>query len=1268
MPTPFRELRTAVVSRFALCISFAAAAAGWSGVASAQEAQWIWSPAQEHEIPAGSCYFRKTIQTDQPEQAEIQITADDAYEVYVNGRKAGEGASWRVMQTHDITKLLVAGRNTIAVKVNNTEPPSAGLAARVLVKANGGTFVAHPTDASWKSSLKEATNWTKIAFNDSQWLPAHVIGALGEAKPWFDEVQMADGAGASRFKTSREFRVETVVPADQTGPVLTFTFNEFGEMIAAIEDGGLVLIRDADGDGALDKPAPLTDSVKNCEGILPLNGHLYVVGTGADGLGFYRLSDSNADGKPDDVKQLIKFTGESHEHGPHAVVLGPDGYIYIVIGNHTKADVEMAATSPYRNPIEGDLLTPKYEDPRGHAAGIKAPGGAVIRTNTEGSVVEMFAGGLRNAYDIAFNRQGDLFTYDSDMEWDVGLPWYRPTRINLLTSGAECGWRSGWAVWPDYFYDSVPSIADTGRGSPTGIAGYHHVMFPRRYHDALFVGDWAGGRILVVRMRPQGGGYSADVETFVSGRPLNVTDVVVGPDGALYFCTGGRDTSGGIYRVVWNGKVPPEVTERGRGLEMALRQPQLDSAWGRQQCALVQQQLGQEWDRQLPTVAENPRMPLEQRLRALDLMQLLGPFPDTSLLVKLAGDPNEAIRAKAAYLMGIHTSEATGTALVTLLTDADGRVRRTACEALARGEYRPAVASLFPVLESPDRFVAFTAMRVLERIPAAEWQDSILTTEKPHTYLQGALALLNAGADRTTIDQIVQQNLKLMRGFLSDVDFLDLLRLTELCLIRGEIKPDEVPALRLRLADEYPTRAPQLNRELVRLLAYLKEPSANDRLLEQLKGDLPQEDKLHLALYGAFIGGLTTNQKMDLVTFLERAHALSGGHSFEGYLENIARDFVAEFSESERAIVLQEGAKLPNTALSLLAKLPPDVGPPVLEQVRTLDRRLAGVEATEPVRRLGIGIVAVLGRSGDAESMRYLREAYERDPARRGYIAMALAQSPDGDNWDLLVQSLPIVDGVFAQEVLQKLATVNRTPDKAEPLRQAILRGLKLGDNGGQTAVALLEKWTDQKLSTPTDRPSVALASWQDWFRRTYPDEPDPTLPAENPANRWTQDELMSFLTSAEAIEARPEAGREVFAKAQCASCHRFGSQGESIGPDLTTVSRRFQKKEILESILHPSQVISDQYASRMVTLRDGRSLTGIVAPQADGSLVVLQSDAQKVRVEKSDVEDVAASKNSAMPEGLLNTLSLEEIASLFAYLGQQPQESITSRRSATVR
>ena len=82
-------------------------------------------------------------------------------------------------------------------------------------------------------------------------------------------------------------------------------------------------------------------------------------------------------------------------------------------------------------------------------------------------------------------------------------------------------------------------------------------------------------------LTPRGGTFEAQSTVFLEGNPLNVTGLDVGPDGWLYFCTGGRGTEGGIYRVVWMGRVPPEATRLGVGLTAALKQPQLYSAHSR---------------------------------------------------------------------------------------------------------------------------------------------------------------------------------------------------------------------------------------------------------------------------------------------------------------------------------------------------------------------------------------------------------------------------------------------------------------------------------------------------------------------------------------------------------------------------------------------------------------------------------------------------------------------------------------------------------------
>ncbi len=499
-----------------------------------------------------------------------------------------------------------------------------------------------------------------------------VPAAAEETPPWEGRFTPLDG-----------FAVEEVVTPGLTGSLVAMAFDEAGNIIASRKRGPLILVQDKDHDGKFETISTWCDKLTNCQGILPWGGHVFVVGDGPSGTGFYRLSDVDKNGQAEQVDTLLKFKGSMGEHGPHAPVLGPDGLIYIMIGNHSFVEAPLRNTSPHHHFYEGELFSPKYEDANGHAAGIKAPGGSVIRTDTNGSFVELFLGGFRNAYDHAFNRDGELFTYDSDMEWDVALPWYRPTRVNHLIPGAEFGWRSGWSKWPNYFVDSLPETLDIGRGSPTGVVFYDHSRLGPKYDGALFMCDWSQGRVVAVTTEPADGTYRAKSEVFLEGRPLNCSDIDVGPDGWLYIAVGGRNTAGSIFRVVAKD-AKPLASGAGDGVLRVIRQPQLTSAWARRAVADVKQQQGDQWGPALQAVAVNPERPAAERVRALDLMQLFGPVPANELLVQLSRDKSPQVRTKAAYLLGIHGTADSNSRLVELLDDADPNVRRHACEALVR--------------------------------------------------------------------------------------------------------------------------------------------------------------------------------------------------------------------------------------------------------------------------------------------------------------------------------------------------------------------------------------------------------------------------------------------------------------------------------------------------------------------------------------------------------------------------------------------------------
>ena len=395
------------------------------------------------------------------------------------------------------------------------------------------------------------------------------------------ETKVPLGPKLDKLKLQSGFRAEHLYsPSDSNrGSWVAMTFDDRGRLITSDQYGALYRLTLAPiGSDSLtpvierlqiQNEAPVADSVIQmgfAQGLLWAFNSLYVmVNHRVDeddeenkfdkGSGLYRLQDTNHDDQFDKITLLKQLEGAG-EHGPHSIVMAPDGQsLYVIAGNHT----DLPEMDAYRLPKvwEDDNLFPKILDPRGHANDRAAPGGWIARIDSLGERWEMVAGGFRNAFDIAFNPVGDMFTYDSDMEWDLGMPWYRPTRICHVPSGAEFGWRSGNAKWSPAYPDNLPAVLNIGQGSPTGVLHGAKAKFPAKYQEALFAYDWSFGIIYAVHLQPDGATYSGEKEEFVSGMPLPLTDGVIGPDGAMYFMTGGRRLESDLYRVYYDGE--PDV-------------------------------------------------------------------------------------------------------------------------------------------------------------------------------------------------------------------------------------------------------------------------------------------------------------------------------------------------------------------------------------------------------------------------------------------------------------------------------------------------------------------------------------------------------------------------------------------------------------------------------------------------------------------------------------------------------------------------------------
>ncbi|QDT10424.1 DUF7133 domain-containing protein [Planctomycetes bacterium K23_9] len=1245
----------------------------------ADEANWIWAAGSSLERPVApgqTCWFRKPVNIRVASEGRIEIAADDNYELYLNGNLIGRGGSPEVVDEYDVTKHLQVGRNVVAVKVVNTHGKTAALAARVAVRPNtGDKWYTFSSDPSWRTSTEENSQWQTVVFNDRLWGSAASFGKFGETAPWDHDAEEAtsDAVAATptdnqpadsqreRFQIQRGFGVQRVLNDDKIGSAIAMTFNEFGHILVSQEDGPLLLVFDADNDGVPEKVRTYCDKVKNCQGILPLNGEVFVTADGPDGSALYRLSDEDRNGSLEKIKTIVKFDGKSGEHGPHGLRLGPDGMIYIAVGSHTQAVGKRGKGDTYRDPYEGDLL-PRYEDPTGHALGIKAPGGTIVRTNADGSIVERVAGGVRNAYDVIFNSDGGMFVHDADMEGDLNTAWYRPTGLFDVTEGAELGWRTGWAKWPEHYFDRIPTLLNTGRGSPTGGVAYQHYMFPVRYQNTMFLADWSEGRILNVRLRPRGAGYVADSEVFLQGQPLNVTDVEVGPDGALYFCTGGRGTAGGVYRVVYKGDVPDRIKKLGSGVAAAIRQPQIESAWARQEIAKIKRELGDEWAQLVAGVAYSKDNPPEYRVRAMELMQLFGPVPSEELILELAQSSNEIVRARAATMMGLHPGKLTSERLVEMLGDSDARVRREVCESMLRSETFPkSTEQLMPLLASDDRTLSFVARRVLERMPPDVWRDEVVNTADVRIGLSGMLALVNADPTEATAMTVLQRASEMMTGFLSDSDFTDALRLCQVAMHRGKVDPSKVVALRDQIAEEFPASDGRMNHELIRLAAYLKANDVADRALTYIESDAPKEDRVLVGMHLHFLAPKwNAKQRFRVLKFYEELASEDSEGGLPMYIAAVTRDFAKSLSIDDAHALLEQGDVWRNAALAAIYKLERPVDSDTAEKLRDLDRRLIGdPQIGETERRLRTGIIAMLATAEDDESANYLRKLWRSEPERRSVIAMALSVKPDGENWDYLVRSLNVLEDQSATEVLKALAGVPIATDDPMAIRQLILLGARAEtqSNSYESVERLLEHWTGMKRPKGADN---TMRPWQKWYAKMYPDRAPAELPKEE-ESRWDFDQLVAYLGSDKGRFGDPMHGREVYSKAKCADCHQFGSNGESVGPSLSGIARRFSKREIVESILFPAHVVSSQYASKKVLTLDGRMLIGIVSQETGGELAIRDSQNNITRVPEKEIDQILPSTSSNMPSGLVDGLSQQEISDLMAYLGVlQPLEIAT--------
>ena len=643
---------------------------------------------------------------------------------------------------------------------------------------------------------------------------------------------MVGATGMESITVPPGFAIELLyaVPKDSQGSWVSLANEKPGRLIASDQSGKLYRITL----GTKPVVEPVDLDIGGAQGLLYAFDSLYVVVNQHEGKpsGLYRVRDTNGDDKYDSV-QLLRAIEGGGEHGPHAVILTPDGKSLLVVsGNHTKLTPINRAYLP--TGWKEDQLLPRLWDAGGHAVGVLAPGGWICRTDKDGKEWTLVSSGYRNAYDIALNPEGEMFTYDSDMEWDIGSPWYRPTRVCHAVEGSEFGWRSGTGKWPACYPDSLPPVADVGPGSPTGVVFGTGAKFPAKFQNALFICDWSYGNIYSVELIPDGSSYKGVVEKFATGNPFPVTDAVIGADGAMYVTTGGRNTASSLFRITYTGKESTKPVVR---------------------------------------------------------------TPD-------AGAEARAIRHELAAMC---------------LPGADGPT---------------AVEKAWKHLANPDRFLRYTARLVLEQQAQALWKDRAAAEQNPQAKLTLALALA-----RTSSCEEQKNTANLVLGLswdeLTREQRLELLRVYGVLFARGGMPSPDVQARVVNQVDaHFPSSDLEMDRELCRLLVYLRAPKIVERSLMAMSEKVTQEQQIHYALcLSSLRYGWTKESRTRYFAWFHEAMRLRGGHSFSGFLRNIRLEAIASLTDAEAVELADWINKEPSESLAPVAPPRPKVKDYTLDEL-----------------------------------------------------------------------------------------------------------------------------------------------------------------------------------------------------------------------------------------------------------------------------------------------------------------------------------------------
>jgi putative heme-binding domain-containing protein len=275
----------------------------------------------------------------------------------------------------------------------------------------------------------------------------------------------------------------------------------------------------------------------------------------------------------------------------------------------------------------------------------------------------------------------------------------------------------------------------------------------------------------------------------------------------------------------------------------------------------------------------------------------------------------------------------------------------------------------------------------------------------------------------------------------------------------------------------------------------------------------------------------------------------------------------------------------------------------------------------------------------------------------------------------VIARSLPLLEAAKTQEdQLFFIFTLRNLRDGwTQPQRESYFAWLNRAQQnytGGASYKLFLKNVRQDATKTLSESEKLALAPLLKPPIEVAPSfEESENKPVKPFVRKWAMEDLVPRLERLKSGRSF-ESGKAAFAAVSCIKCHRFNGEGGASGPDITGAGKRFQPADLLEAIVLPSKVISDQYQAIEIITRKKQVVVGTVQEENDRQIVIRSSplSTETETVKKDQIAQRRASKISVMPEGLIDVLTEDEVLDLLAYVraAGDPKDEAFAKRTVT--